>query len=378
MEKRIIPEAFHPGEYIREEAEERGWSPSDLADILGFKRNEISDLLTGRRSISPKIAEALGDAFGTGAQIWLNLQGAYHLATSTKKDDAVTKRAKLYEKVPIREMQKRGWIEESTNVEVLEAQVCQFLEISQIDDDVTFVHAARKSTNYNEKPNSAQLAWLMRAKKLAQTLAVENKYLNRNFSSLKRELAPLRFEAEAIHKIPKLLSYYGVRFLVIEHLPKTKIDGACFWLDKYSPVIVLSLRYDRIDWFWHSFMHELSHVEKGKYEDSPLLETLIVGDDAQPDNEKPAQEREADKFAAEFLVDQSELRDFVQRHDCMFSRHNIIGFSRSIGVHAGIVVGQLHHRSIIPYSHFRAMSVKVRHIITAAVFTDGWGRTISL
>ena len=28
------------------------------------------------------------------------------------------------------------------------------------------------------------------------------------------------------------------------------MDGAAFWLDGRAPVIALSLRYDRIDWFW--------------------------------------------------------------------------------------------------------------------------------
>jgi HTH-type transcriptional regulator/antitoxin HigA len=81
--KKVIPEAFPPAEYIREEATERGWGPSDLADILGFTRTETSNILNGRTSISPKIAKALGEAFGTGAQVWLNLQSAYQLATSS-------------------------------------------------------------------------------------------------------------------------------------------------------------------------------------------------------------------------------------------------------------------------------------------------------
>lgn len=92
MEKRIVAEAFHPAEYILEEAEERGWTKSDLAEILGFTRAELSNLLSGRVSISPKIVKALGDAFDTGAQVWLNLKSAYQLATSTEDDDAVSKR----------------------------------------------------------------------------------------------------------------------------------------------------------------------------------------------------------------------------------------------------------------------------------------------
>ena len=35
MAQRINPEAFTPGEYIREELGERGWTQLDLAEILG-------------------------------------------------------------------------------------------------------------------------------------------------------------------------------------------------------------------------------------------------------------------------------------------------------------------------------------------------------
>lgn len=377
MEKRLLPEAFHPGEYIREEAEERGWSPSDLADILGYERNVISDVLTGRRSVSPEMAKALGDAFGTGAQVWLNLQAAYRLATSAEKDDAVTRRAKLYEKAPIREMQRRGWIEESSNVEILEAQVCQFFDIKKLVDEIPFEHAARKSTDYTGI-NPSQLAWLIRARNLARAFSQNIRYSDRLFDSIMTALYPLCSEPEEIRRIPKVLSEHGIRFLIIEHLPKTKIDGASFWLDEYSPVVVLSLRYDRINSFWHSLVHELKHVRDRDGEKRPVLETLLVGEDAQPQNEKPKEEKQADEFATAFLVDQKELEDFINRHHPLYSRRDVIGFSKRIGVHPGIVVGQLQYRGKIPYSNLRGMLVKVRDIITDTALTDGWGRTISL
>ena len=377
MEKKLLPEAFHPGEYIREEAEERGWSPSDLADILGYERNVISDVFAGRRSISPEMAKALGDAFGTGAQVWLNLQAAYRLATSAEKDDAVARRAKLYGKAPIREMQRRGWIEESSNVEILEAQVCQFFDIKKLGHEIPFEHVARKSTDYTGISPS-QLAWLIRARNLARAFPQNIRYSDRLFDSIMTTLHPLYSEPEEIRHIPKVLSEHGIRFLIVEHLPKTKIDGACFWLDKHSPVIVLSLRYNRIDWFWHTLGHELKHVRDRDGEKKPVLEIRLVGEDAQPVNEKPDEERQADKFAVGFLVDQTKLQDFTKRHHPLYSKRDVIGFSRLIGVHPGIVVGQLQHRGEIPYSNLRGMLVRVRDIITKTALTDGWGTTISL
>ncbi|MGB2980617.1 MAG: HigA family addiction module antitoxin [Candidatus Zixiibacteriota bacterium] len=376
MEKRLIPEAFHPGEYIREEAEARGWSPSDLADILGYERNVISDILTGRRSVSPEMAKALGDAFGTGAQVWLNLQAAYRLATSSKTDDAVAKRARLYEMAPIREMLKRGWIEPSSNVDVLEAQLRQFLEIQDIGDEVRFAYAARQSVDYRTKPNPSQTAWLMRARKMAKALLVQNRYSPRALNAMMGELASLRAEPEEIRHIPKILSQYGIRFLVIEYLPKSGIDGVSFWLDEHSPVVALSLRFDRIDWFWYTLAHELKHVRDRDGEKKPVLEIRLVGEDAQPHGQK--EEKQADKFAVTFLVDQARLKGFVARKDPVYSKKDIVAFSRLIGVHPGIVVGQLQFRKKIPYSHFRSMLVRVRNIITATALTDGWGTTVSL
>jgi len=69
-----------------------------------------------------------------------------------------------------------------------------------------------------------------------------------------------------------------VRFLVLEPLPQTRIDGACFWLDEYSPVVVVSVRYDRIDGFWHTLMHELEHMKnRHGLTDYRPLDTDLVG-----------------------------------------------------------------------------------------------------
>lgn len=376
METRILPEAFHPGQYIREEAEDRGWSPGDLAAILGYKQNIISDLYAGRRSVSTEMAKALGDAFESGAQYWLNLQSAYRLATSTKRKDSVAKKAKLYSKVPIREIIRRGWIEATKSIDVLEAEVCKFLEINNIDETNQFACAARKSDDYG-MISPLQMAWLMRAKKLAESWPLKARYSKNNFSSMMSELAALRVEPEEIRKTPDILAKHGIRFLIVEPLPKAKIDGACFWLNAVSPVIVLSLRYDRIDGFWFNLAHELAHVKSEDGRTKPIVETLLVGDDAQPTEEKPKEEQEADKFAVEFLVNQEQLSDFISRHHPFYSKNSIIARSRLIGVHPGIIVGQLHHRRKIPWSNLRGMLVKIREIITATAPTDGWGKTIS-
>jgi HTH-type transcriptional regulator/antitoxin HigA len=273
-------------------------------------------------------------------------------------------------------MQRRHWIEESSNIEVVEAQFCQFFGIKAVDSEIAMAHAARKSDDYGSV-TVPQLAWITRARNLAKSMVGAPKYTKALLNALLKELSNLKQEPESVAEIPDLLLRHGIRFLVIEHLPQTKIDGACFWLDKWSPVVVVSMRYDRIDYFWHTLMHELMHVKKGHGKNVFIVETAIVGADAQADDDKVKDERTVDKLAREYLVDQAQLEDFVLRYAPFFSKTGILRFSKLIGVHPGIIVGQLQHDRVIPYEHFRALLVKVRNIITSTALTDGWGQVIT-
>ena len=64
----------------------------------------------------------------------------------------------------------------------------------------------------------------------------------------------------------------GVRYIIVEGLPGGKIDGVCFWLDPRSPVIGMSLRFDRIDNFWLVLRHEIEHVLCGHGKSEPIID----------------------------------------------------------------------------------------------------------
>lgn len=70
-------EVFHPGSYLEEELEFRGWTRKDLAEIIDKPANDISLIITGKLEITPETAIGLGDAFGTGPEYWMNLETAY-------------------------------------------------------------------------------------------------------------------------------------------------------------------------------------------------------------------------------------------------------------------------------------------------------------
>lgn len=376
-----VSEGSAPGEYIRSELDARGLTQVQFARILGRPVQFVSELISGKRSITPETAVGLASALeGTTPQLWLNREAAHQLSKiRPQRDFAVEKRARIYRRgVPIKEIIDRRWIEDSADVDILEARLLQFYEIDsldRLDEPIYFNHAPRQSTSYAVPPTPAQRAWLCRAKQLARKVQVTGAFSHQSFDVAMTKLGTLKAEIEHLRQVPQALSQAGIRFLIVQPLAHTKIDGVCFWLDDQSPVVVLSLRYDRIDWFWHTITHEMCHVKNrdGQGASSPRLDTELVGTNAEPFDEKPESEKQADQCAVNFLVNQQVLDEFVRRVRPYYSALRITQLAAQLKVHPGIIVGQLQHRREIPYSHSRRMLMGVKQIITPATVTDGWG-----
>src|SRR6266700_2827083 len=100
----------HPGEFIREELEARGWSQRDLAYILGVPEQAVNMIVSGKRGISPEMAKALGKAFDVSAEYFANLQQAFEMSNARAPDPGIERRANLQSVYPVREMIKRGWL----------------------------------------------------------------------------------------------------------------------------------------------------------------------------------------------------------------------------------------------------------------------------
>lgn len=375
---RTPAEVFPPGELIREEIEARGWSQAELAEILGRPPRLVSELMSGKRAITPETAKGLGEAFNTGALFWMNLESSYRLA-QLKKDgsNAVSRRAKLYEKAPVKEMMRRHWIQPTENIDVLEKSVLDFLRIKSLDEEPQLLRfAARKSTSYAQY-SAAEQAWLFRVRQLADAVDVKP-FSESGFASALERLKAMLRDPEETRMVPRILADAGVRFLVVEALPQTRIDGACMWLNEKSPVIAISLRFDRIDGFWHTVFHECDHVKhRDGLESGAMLDTDLVGENAGGVADKTPMEKRADTFAAESSIPKGDLDNFILRVRPLFSKTKILGLAARLNVHPGIVVGQLQFRKAIPYSHSREMLAKVRDIVTESALTDGFGSILA-
>ena len=156
MKNRTPAESFPPGEFLRDELDARGWSQTDLAEIIGRGVTVVNEIISGKRGITADTAQGLADAFGISAQFWLNLESMYRLSLVGQRDDTISRRARLYEKAPVRDMVRRGWIEDSRDIETLRARVLKssWALPSSIKADVPMPHGNLRHTQTFLPPKS--------------------------------------------------------------------------------------------------------------------------------------------------------------------------------------------------------------------------------
>jgi len=344
-----------PGRIIRRELEARGWTQKDLATIMDRPEQTISQLVNARKRVTPETALQLAAAFGTSADFWLNLETNYqiHKAQQTHDASEIERRSRLYNLAPVAELLRRGWIAAQDTLDSLEEAVCEFLDIADPTQTPHLAVNFHQSEAYTPE-TAGQIAWVKRVENLAGLQTVGDFDRSRVDAAVPALLA-LATEAEAIEQIPERLQSLGIHFLIVPHMPNTYLDGATFMLNDH-PVIALTLRYDRIDNFWFVLMHELAHIAAGH-------QGLYL-DDLDREAEEQV-EIEANRLAQQWLIDNAALEQFIADTAPYFSHEKITSFAASQHRHPGIIVGQLQHNEVIPYSHSRSFLVKVSPYLEA-------------
>jgi HTH-type transcriptional regulator/antitoxin HigA len=368
----------HPGHYLKEEMEERGWIQRDLAFVLGCPEQAVNLILSGKRGISPEMAKALGNAFDIDPDTFANLQKAYDMAHAGDPDPGVMVRAKMQNKYPVREMIMRGWIEPS-DAAMLETQLEKFFEVPSADEIPYLNFAAYgKKSRYEEKEvPPIELAWLFRVKQLAKSMSVP-KYSENALRKALSDLQSLLYAPEEARHVPRILTECGVRFVVVEKLPQAEIDGVCFWLEG-SPVIGMSTRRDKIDNFWFVLRHEIEHAlqKHGQATNEEMIDWKLEGVRASTSSALRIEERVANAAAANFCVPTEKLDSFMVRKRPFYYERDVINLARTLGRHPGLVVGQMQFR-MERYDYLARHLAKVRQFVLPGAISDGWGHIASV
>ena len=104
--------------------------------------------------------------------------------------------------------------------------------------------------------------------------------------------------------------------------------------------------------FWFSFFHEVGHVllhDKRK--------VFLENGHNDPDLEK--QEKEADDFARDILINDADYKKFVENEE--ISKESVIVFANQQNIKVSIVVGRLMSEKIIEYNHYVFSKLRDRY-----------------
>ena len=350
-----------PGNQIARELEARGWTQKDLADIMGRPVQVINEIIKGTKQITVETAMELAATFGNEPETWIKLETQYRLflargSKEAKENAGISLRSKIYDKVPLPELIKRKWISAEGNLRShlpeLEEAVCRFLGIDTIDE-MPHVPAMRH-TLAKDQNGMALLAWMRRAEALAGTQNPAMPFERKKIPALIDALLPLTAAPASVSKVRDVLLSFGIRFVIVPHLSKTYLDGAVFYLDtetRKNPVVAITMRYDRVDWFWFTLFHELAHLFKNHYPEG------VLDDERISENDK-ANEEEADSLAKEWLIPESAYAPFSDKH--FVSLPDVKALALCLRRHPGIVLGRFQKEGKISYSRHRSLLVRVK------------------
>lgn len=365
-----VGDAMKPGAVVRKMMSARGWSQAELAYVLGVSPATVNQIVNSKRPITPEMAKALALAFDETAETFAEMQARWNLHSTSDADAEICQRAMAQSQYPLREMAKRGWIADPAAGAGAHAELCRFFGVNSLEAASNLAHAAKRTKDSGV--TGSQLAWLYRVRAIAREMPTP-RYSKPALDAAVARMSLMREAPEETRHVARLLHEAGVRFVVVEGLRGGRIDGVCFWLDEYSPVIGMSLRFDRVDNFWFVLRHECAHVLYGHGKLNPIIDA-----DLGPSSPNDSREEHiANEDASDFCVPREKMRSFYLRKNPFFSDLDIQAFAKINKVHPGLVVGQLQHMS----GEFRILRehlVSIRRHVTSSAMVDGWGEAISV
>lgn len=346
-----------PVEALQFRMEQGGLSQRDLVPFIG-SRARVSEVLSRKRPLTLNMLRALHTGLGIPAAVLLRGE---EQAVSGDGEEELSR-------FPIKEMIRRRWLQvpkragESDLLRALKA----YLAPLTVAEKPIQVLTRKTQHERADRPNDrhALMAWTARVIEVARTVTPRGRYVPGCLTpEVLRGLVHLSALDDGPRKAQEYLSKYGITLVVVEHMPQTRLDGAVLFIAPDRPVIALTLRFDRVDNFWFTLLHEIGHLCRdftegtdGYFDD---LESTSSGD---------SREEAADAFACDTLIpkaewDRSPLRDAPNPGYV----RNLAG---RLGIHPAIVAGRVRKER----GAYRILTNLLGHGDVRGLFSEELGR----
>ena len=314
-------------------------TPRDLVPFIG-SRAKVSEVLSGKRAITMSMARALHQHLGIAAEVLLQEPGA-NLPEALPSLE--------YSRFPIRAMVKAGWIPNEPDLaDRAEELITGLIDRAGGREAAMALYRKNDHRRINAKTDEYALkAWCWQVMATVRERETGIAYAPGSVTpEFLRDVGQLSTLLEdGPRRAQDFLAQHGIGFEYLPHLPRTHLDGAAFRLPDGRAVVGMTLRYDRIDNFWYTLLHELAHIslhldtcgDDDVFVDDHSLRGMEAGAGGSGDTK----EEDADRLAEEALIPR-EVWDAspVPQNP---SPNGVINLAQSLGIHPAIVAGRIRH-----------------------------------
>jgi HTH-type transcriptional regulator/antitoxin HigA len=334
-----------PIEALRFVMDQKGLKPSDLIPFIG-SRPRVSEILNGKRNLTLKMIRCLHSKLGIPAEILIQDGSVFPI-----NGEAVN-----WDSFPVSEIVKRKWVTGFDPKTQAEEIIRSLSSLSSSDDYLFEKQAAcfRKGNRSNEKNDLYSLqAWILgvlfEAEKIELPIKYKENELDSTFISKVTQFS-------VVEKGPLVVKDFllskGIKMVIVPHFKKTYLDGGVLIDKNGTPIIALSLRYDRIDNFWFTLSHEVAHLVLGhahSTNDKCIIDDLDLRDSLDEN------ELDADKVAQDGLIPS----DLWANHPVRITRkgQDVIDLANKADVHPAIVAGRIRFEN----NNYRILNRQVGH-----------------
>jgi HTH-type transcriptional regulator/antitoxin HigA len=315
-----------PVEAIQFRMEQEGLSRKDLIPYIG-SQSKVSEVLNYKRPLSITMIRALHEGLGIPAEVLL--QEPHEVNDETPP---------VWQTYPFNEMLKRGYFPRFEGTLAQAKSLAEDLlgELFSAFRGIQFKPIYCKHSE-QEIDSNALTAWQARAISIAIGDNLPPFSRDNLTEEFFLEVVRLANYTQGLQMVRELLNNSGIHFLILPHLPKTYLDGACFYAPDEHPVVALTIRHDRLDNFWFTVVHELAHLKlhmDGK-------DLVFFDDTDRPARNTELSEVEANEFTRNQLIPPEVWSEISDELVITSDDQTIISIAARLRINPAIVAGRV-------------------------------------
>lgn len=327
---------IHPGETIKELLEEKEMTQEELAIRTEYSAKHVSEVISGKKDISSRFANALEYVFNIPAEFWINLQGNYDneiielKKASNIKEEEFSVLSEL--KDIVKYCEKVGIIKSGLNKAMTLLSMRKFLNVNNLlaIPNLPLQQVAFRGSKKNKVNINILYAWKKICEYLTDKVNIINDFnkekLIENYENIKKSM--FLEPDEMIDKLKDIFSECGIAFEVVHNFVGAPVQG---YIQKRKNKILLcmTIRQSFSDIFWFTLFHEIGHLLNDDFYDQYIDYSFVESES----------EKRADLFARNTLINEDDYKEFMKQGK--FSINMISKFAKTQNVIPGIVIGRI-------------------------------------